>query len=143
MMEPEPNTSGHAQFTATMITPTGPLRLEINDSFDIGLTLECTGKAKDHKGTAFKAACKMVGTFQVVHCGKDGISDADQLGFWALQASKLSPLVAQFLTDAIVKMGFRNVIVPLALPSTKSGGFKELNPRKKKAKTPKTQAQTK
>jgi preprotein translocase subunit SecB len=131
-----PNSGGSLEITSGVGTPTSPPILKKNSLFVIKISVEIIGKPKDSKDIAFSASCNFEGKYRITNCEKSGVSTKDNLKLWALAINQLHPLVSQFVSDIVSKMGFKNVNVPPLLPGQyASMKSPQSSPKKIKAKS--------
>jgi len=116
-IKPSPDMGGNVEFSIGIATPKVPGILKRGDSFTLGIQIDITGKIKDTDDIAFYVTCKMEGLYHIVNCDDKGIPTINGFNLWTLSASQLCHLVAQFATDMVSRMGYKNIIVPAFIPS--------------------------
>ncbi|MDD2367049.1 MAG: hypothetical protein PHN84_12875 [Desulfuromonadaceae bacterium] len=127
------NQGGKIEFSLSVETPDTPDVLHTGDIFSVGITMKTDGKKSSDNSPLFNVTCKMEGTYKIFACPDNGIMTEGNNNFWALASRQLLPLVAQYTSDILTRMGFKNILVPSFLPEDaieKSGP----KPRKKKIK---------
>lgn len=122
---------GVIEFTITTEGPDKPL-LKADDTFSLMVSLSCTAKRKEDERVAFSVACKCEGSYQIFDCPKDGITTQEGDNIWHSSASQLLPIIAQYLTEVIGRMGYKNIQVPSFMPKPQAAKSSE---SKRKAKT--------
>jgi len=116
-IKPSPDMGGNVEIVINLNTPKSPSILNKNDSFSISLQIGVIGKVKDSKDIAFNVLCEMEGSYRLINCNDNGITTKNNVNLWTSSARQLFPLVAQFTTDLVSKLGFKNISVPAFVPS--------------------------
>lgn len=111
-----PNSGGSLEITSEINTPNSPTILKKGDSFVVKVFIGIIGKSKGSKEIAFSASCSFEGDYLLVDCNKSGVATKNNLILWSLAVNQLHPLVSQFVTDIVSRMGFKNIIIPPLLP---------------------------
>ncbi|MDD2852827.1 MAG: hypothetical protein PHY09_13130 [Desulfuromonadaceae bacterium] len=130
-IKPSPDMGGNVEIVINLNTPKSPSILNKNDSFSISLQIGVMGKEKDSKDIVFSVLCEMEGSYRLINCNDNGITTKNNVDLWTSSARQLFPLVAQFTTDLISKLGFKNISVPAFVPSE---FLLQTTPRKKNLK---------
>lgn len=130
-IKPSPDMGGNVEIVINLNTPKSPSTLNKNDSFSISLQIGVIGKEKDSKDIAFSVLCEMEGSYRLINCNDNGITTKNNVNLWTSSARQLFPLVAQFTTDLVSKLGFKNINVPAFVPSD---FLLQTKPRKKNLK---------
>jgi len=112
-----PDIGGSIVISLMVGTPEKPKMLKKGDTFDINVEILISGKVKDTDEDAFNVSCEMEGTYELINCGDNGIPTVNNAIFWTIPTKQLFPLNAQFANDLLVKMGFRNINIPLSFPN--------------------------
>ena|ERR1035441_8780373 len=115
-VEANPNSGGSVVITSEINCPTSPNILKKGETFPFRVFIEVVGKSKDSKDIAFSASCAYEGKYLIVECEKNGVPTEKNDKLWSLAMGQLHPLVSQFVTDLVLKMGFKNVNVPPLIP---------------------------
>lgn len=112
-----PVSGGKIEFNINLNTPDTPLAVGKDDTFNLGLNITCKGKTSEKNSTMFIASCNIEGTYKVIS-GEINIAEDDgsAFPFWKEQIDKLCPLISQYLSDMVLKMGYKNVPPLLHLP---------------------------
>lgn len=116
-IKPSPDMGGNIEISINLNTPKSPRILKKNDSFAISVQIGVIGKVKDSKDIAFNVSCEMEGFYRLVNCDDNGIPTNNNVNLWISSTRQLFPLVAQFTTDLVSKLGFKNISVPAFIPS--------------------------
>lgn len=104
---------GTVEFTIEIESPKIGKKIIPDEIFPIILGLNCIGKAEEDQGIAFQASCSIEGMFHIVDCPKEGIMSNTSL--WVSPARQILPLVAQFVSDMVSRMGYKNIQIPLGV----------------------------
>lgn len=129
--KPVPGQGGIVEFGINIETPESPSVLKTGDTFSISIVMESTGVNNKDNTEIFKISCKMAGTYSVVVCPDCGITTSNNDSFWAVASGQLLPLVSQYITDTLSRMGFKNITVPSYVPTLEPNPAAP-KPRKKK-----------
>lgn len=116
-IKPSPEMGGYIEISANVDIPKKPSILNKDDEFAISVQIGVTGKVKDSKDIAFNVSCEMEGSFRLINCDDKGIPVNKGLNLWILSTRQLFPLVAQYTTDLVSRLGFKNINVPTFVPS--------------------------
>ena len=116
-IKPSPDLGGNIEILINVETPKKPSILRKDDNFIISVQIGVTGKIKDTKDIAFNVSCEMEGTFSLINCDDKGIPVNNGLNLWILSTRQLFPLVSQYTTELVSRLGFKNISVPSFVPS--------------------------
>ena len=119
---------GTVEFSSAVETPNKPVIFKENDSFSINISLQCNGKSNEKTEPVFNFVCKMKGFYQVFKCPESGITISGKKDLQSVFVSQLFPLIAQYATETISKMGYKNVQIPLFFPRNQP---QETKPKKR------------
>lgn len=109
---------GTIEFEINIETPASPAALKTGDTFSISITLGSIGTNSQDNTPLFNVVCKMSGTYKVFACPECGIHTANNDNFWSVASGQLLPLVSQYTSDTLLRMGFKNISVPSYVPTT-------------------------
>jgi hypothetical protein len=131
-INPTDSKGGIVEFSTTLEAPDDKSIIKKGESYLISLLLDCTGKTKDSKDIAFQVSCKMEGVCAVIDGSTVGIKSSPDL--WAIPANQLYPLVAQFISDVVSRMGYKNIAIPVSIPDIAVPKSKDIPDKKSKRK---------
>lgn len=132
---------GSLVFSYQIQTPESPETLNKGESFPIAIFIDIKGMLKDTDETAFQVSCGMEGYFEIINCHEDGIQN--NTGLWKIAAGQLSPVLSQFASELILRMGFSNIHIPPYISGMFEAETKKKRNGKKKTKLTDTTVNTK
>ena len=127
----KPGLGGAVEFAISIETPTSPDTLKAGDTFSLTIILETTGTNIKDKTQMFSVVCKIAGTYQIFTCPECGIITANNNNFWSVASGQLLPLVSQYTSDILSRMGFKNILVPSHVPVSIAKPAKPITRKKK------------
>ncbi|WP_185244669.1 hypothetical protein [Citrifermentans bremense] len=114
VLELEPDSGGDLQITNELHAPSDIKTLKPGDKYTLRLGMKVVGKLKDTEEVAFFCECMFEGLFSVTPSNDTEVAVVEDIRFWALPFSQISPIVSQYITDTLAKMGLRDIVVPPA-----------------------------
>lgn len=104
---------GTLEFVTTMEFPDEDIIIKPGENYSIKVRLDCSGKETPTGNFAFKASCEMEGLCAVINVPDEGI--ASKPIYWLMPANQLYPLLSQFTSGLIYRMGYKDVEIPLTI----------------------------
>ncbi len=101
---------GTIEFTTTMEIPDTSTLLKKGESYSIFVGLDCIGKSEETNDIAFKISSKMEGICTIANTSENGMKSSDI--FWIVPVNQLYPLLSQFTSEVISRMGYKNIDIP-------------------------------
>lgn len=125
---------GSVEFITTMEFPDTSTHIKKGESYSIFVGLECIGKVGDTDTVAFRVLCKMEGFCTILNAPEAGIKSSNI--FWFIPANQLYPLLSQFTSDIVSRMGYKNINIPPSVPNFTDKNITKpvARPRKKATK---------
>lgn len=130
---------GKVELLMGLETPDTPFVIKKGNTMALSLNLNCTGKTSEKADIIFTASCNMEGVYLVTECPEDGVEIKADVDFWRRHADKLCPVASQYLSDMVIKMGYRPIPIPLSVPEIMPTSLKKRTSivKSKKTKTEK------
>lgn len=121
---------GNVEFTISYTTPDEGTVLRSGETYSAIISLDCTGKVGETETIAFHADCKMEGVYKIYRAPEQGFKSS--VAFWAQPVNQLYPLISQYVTEMIGRMGFRNIAISPSIEGF-APQVKEKNKKPKKS----------